>query len=205
MFLLALPLMCLFGVVSSIALDALFTGHWHAWFVDGERRFGLTFTGFLSGCIIFIPLYGRLTGLGALSLMNDFLPPLALAQGIGRVGCFLGGCCYGKPWSHGFSYPPGSFPFSTVGDIPLFPIQLVESILLLGLFCGLMSIQRRFRAFFYIVSASAIRFFIEHFRYDERGSVFGIVLFSPQQLVSLVLIVVFGALLILQNRRPKWA
>lgn len=194
-FLLAFPLMLVCGAVASVILDALFTGDWRTW-LGSERRVGFTFTGFLVGAIIGLSVYGRLSGLGCRLLLNSLLPPLALAQGFGRIGCFLGGCCYGVPCLFGVAYPPGSYPYSIVGDIPLFPIQLVEAVLLFGLFgIALLSAPTR-RMYVYVIGASVIRFFVEFFRYDRRGTLFGIESLSPQQLLSLGLAAVFVALLV---------
>ena len=54
-----------------------------------------------------------------------------------RLGCFLGGCCYGKPSTHGILYPETIFDSSDHGcrryspspnpGIRVFPIQLVEA------------------------------------------------------------------------------
>jgi len=205
LFLMAFPLMCCFGVLTSFLLDAAFTGDWHTWFGDGDRKFGLTFTGFLVGVIVFLSVYGRQTKLGARYLLNVFLPPLAIAQSIGRVGCFLGGCCYGVPCSHGISYPKGSLPYTIVGDVPLCPVQLVEALLLAILALVLAMTKTEKRMYVYVVGASVIRFSVEYFRFDYRGTLFGLSVISPQQLISLVLLVVFVILFIADYRRCKWA
>jgi phosphatidylglycerol:prolipoprotein diacylglycerol transferase len=42
-------------------------------------------------------LYGWRSRLDLLELADLFLPATAVGLGIGRVGCFLNGCCYGRP------------------------------------------------------------------------------------------------------------
>lgn len=55
------------------------------------------------------------------------VPAIPLAHAIGRIGCFLAGCCYGRivdtPISVYYRNPIGGAP---VG-VPVFPIQLIES------------------------------------------------------------------------------
>lgn len=55
-------------------------------------------------------------------------PALALGHAFGRVGCFLFGCCYGRPtglpW--GVVYPPSPF-FAGPSGVPLHPVQLYEA------------------------------------------------------------------------------
>ena len=65
-----------------------------------------------------------------------------------RVGCFFGGCCYGIPSRYGVRYPPAVFEphdgtcqsFSPGDDPaqPVFPIQLVESLVNVVLFGALL-------------------------------------------------------------------
>jgi phosphatidylglycerol---prolipoprotein diacylglyceryl transferase len=93
---------------------------------------------------------------------NLFAPAVAAAIGIGRIGCFLRGCCYGKaaalPWSVDF------------GDhVPRHPTQLYEALFAFGLFGWLTSASRRdpepgilFRSF--MLAYFSFRFLVEFFR-----------------------------------------
>ena len=69
---------------------------------------------------------------------------LPLYRGIVRIGCFLGGCCYGKPYRYGVLYPRSIFLTRNNGSRRyspsphpqgrVFPIQLVEAVAQLTLF-----------------------------------------------------------------------
>ena len=50
--------------------------------------------GFIFGLIIFI-WYTRKKGMNFWTVADLVAPYIALAQGVGRIGCFLNGCCYG--------------------------------------------------------------------------------------------------------------
>jgi phosphatidylglycerol:prolipoprotein diacylglycerol transferase len=52
--------------------------------------------------------------------------PLAIGASIGRIGCFLNGCCYGLPTSlpWGIRFPESSLPFAQFEGRPLHPSQL---------------------------------------------------------------------------------
>lgn len=180
------PFAILTGVAFAFALDAVFTGNWRTWLDTSERRIGFTFTGWLLGVLIFIFVFGKLPILGRSFLMNLLLPVFALAQSIGRIGCFLGGCCYGKVCTLGVKYPRGSLPYEQVGDVCVFPIQPIESLLLLGLFLLCCKSPFRRRASIYLCGVACIRFSLEFFRGDVRGSLFGVVCISPQQIMSIV-------------------
>ena len=186
------PFMVLFGLLFAFVLDAVFTGDWRTWTGPmNDRRFGFTFTGWLLGTVLFLLTFGGNTSFGRLFLCNTLLPSFALAQAVGRVGCFLGGCCYGIPCEWGVHYPEGSLPYSILGDVSLLPIQLCEAgaLSLLFLICAFASFK--FRAAIYLFGVSLIRFIAEFFRYDHRGMIYGIETFSPQQFMSM-LFMVFG-------------
>jgi phosphatidylglycerol:prolipoprotein diacylglycerol transferase len=93
--------------------------------------------------------------------------PLSLA--IARVGCFLNGCCGGKPsglpWAVTF---PGS-------DTAVHPTQLYELVLDLAVFCFLLWARRRLRRGWdlFLLSVAcygAVRFAVEFFRYHADAS-----------------------------------
>lgn len=196
------PFMVLSGVVCAFALDALFTGDWKTWTSPTSRRFGFTFTGWLLGVLAFLLAYGRFTSFGSLFLLDMFLPSFALAQAIGRIGCLLGGCCYGVPCRLGIRYPVGSLPHSAVGDVALMPIQLYEAISLALLFALCARTPFRWRAGTYLCGVAAVRFAAEFFRYDPRGTAFGINLFSPQQLMSILFMLMAVGVLWCESRFP---
>jgi phosphatidylglycerol---prolipoprotein diacylglyceryl transferase len=62
---------------------------------------------------------------------------LPLYGGVARIGCFLGGCCYGKPYRYGVFYPRSIFLSPNNGyrryspspdpQCRVFPIQLIEA------------------------------------------------------------------------------
>lgn len=186
----AFPLMLMVGVVSAVVADALFTGDWRTWCACGSRRFGLTFMGFLLGVVLFLACYGRMSGIGGYYLLNALLPSLALGQAIGRIGCFLGGCCYGMPCAWGVSYPEGSFPYSVYGGVPLFPVQLVEASVLFLLFGVCLAVPFRSRWWVYLGGVSAIRLGLDFFRGD-LSTCAGL---SPQQLVAVGVLVALGVI-----------
>lgn len=197
------PFMILFGVIVAFVLDAAFTGDWRTWLGPMKgRKFGFTFTGWLLGVIAFIAIFGKCSSFGRLFLLNLFLPVLALAQAIGRIGCFLGGCCYGVPCAWGVHYPVGSLPYSVVGDIALMPVQLFEAGALLLLFVICLLVACRFRAVVYLVGVGAIRFVAEFFRYDHRGDFFGLSTMSPQQYMSVGFTAIAVMVLIAELHNP---
>src|SRR5205823_18082 len=107
-------------------------------------------------------------------------PSLALGHVFGRIGCFFAGCCFGKPWAAGVSFPRDSVAFDELlgaGQIaagagttpPLHPTQLYEAAGELGIFFLLLWARRRQRfagatALLYAASYAGLRFVVEIFR-----------------------------------------
>lgn len=188
-FLLCFPMALIFGVILACVFDAVFRGTWRTWLVDGDKQFGFVFLGWAIGVLMFAAIGGRCLGLGARYMLDFYAPLLAVGQAIGRIGCFLGGCCYGIPSAQfGVHYPKGSLPNDMCGDIGLLPIQLIESAWLFCVFVMCKRMNRRYSCVIYLVGMSAGRFCFEMLRYDRRGSIGGIVALSPSQILSATLL-----------------
>ena len=120
-------------------------------------------------------VYARLKGEQFLFWSDLLLPGVALAQGFGRIGCFLAGCCYGAP-THSFlgvTFPAGSF---APAGVALWPTQLFSSAGDLLLACVLLRMDRREHytgklTVWYLLLYSVGRFLVEYLRADYRGSV----------------------------------
>jgi phosphatidylglycerol:prolipoprotein diacylglycerol transferase len=124
-----------------------------------------------------------------------FAPGIALGYMVGRLGCLMAGCCYGKPtevaWAITFTDPVANLNVGTPLNIPLHPTQLYESLAGLIILVSLLAIERRGRAFpgrtfwLFVLLYSISRFIIEFFRGDDRGM--PLAMLSTSQLISIVL------------------
>ncbi|MFW6369191.1 MAG: prolipoprotein diacylglyceryl transferase [Myxococcota bacterium] len=88
--------------------------------------------GAVAGAIAFAS-YARGYRLPLLPMLDVGAPGAALGQAFGRIGCLTAGCCHGSPAPHGFpsiTFPPGAL---APAGIPLHPVQIYESALLLVL------------------------------------------------------------------------
>lgn len=117
---------------------------------------GSTVTGAIIALILFYFLYVRRRfGEKADSVIDAAILAVPLGQAVGRIGCFLEGCCYGRPLS---------------GSV-LHPVQLYESALNILNFLWLLRIYRK-RKFpgqvfaRYLVHYGVIRFLLEYLRGD---------------------------------------
>ena len=102
------------------------------------------------------------------------IPYAALGQSIGRAGCFLNGCCFGKPAAGQFLSV--SFPGESIYR---FPTQIYASLALLGIFVVLKLAERNkpFSGFVFALFAglySLQRFFIDFWRGDNPTYIYGL-------------------------------
>ena len=143
----------------------------NVWRVLAVQEGGLVFYGGFLGVLAVIALYVYLKKLNIWKLLDVIAPGVALGYAIGRLGCFLNGCCYGVatslPW--GISFPAGSLANYAFGVKPLHPTQLYGALAGLLIFIILMLI-RRYKKFdgmvvlIGIMLYSAYRFAIEFIR-----------------------------------------
>ena len=93
--------------------------------------------------------YIRRSGLPFLRVADAFAPGIALGHGIGRLGCFAAGCCWGKPtemfWGVTFTNPYSHEVVGVPLGIALHPTQLYESAAELLIFAFLYFQYRRKR------------------------------------------------------------
>jgi phosphatidylglycerol:prolipoprotein diacylglycerol transferase len=147
---------------------------------------------FLGGAVLaaaMILLYARRRGLKLGDVADVLAPSVSIAHVFGRIGCFLVGCCYGKPWTGGVHFPPDSVAYSELvaqraiamgapSTYGLHPTQIYESVGELFIFIGLLWLWRRRKfpgavALAYAGAYGILRFFIEVFRGDDvRGFLF---------------------------------
>jgi len=169
---------------------------------------GLVFSGGIVCVILIVLWYTRRHGLGFWKTADIWAPGMALGQAIGRIGCFMAGCCYGKPtgsdWGVVFTDPRSLAPL----NVPLHPTQLYSSALNFIIFFILILLHRK-KGFegqvflWLLVLHSTARLFVERFRGDDRGMVFQNGM-TVTQLVTLVILVgAIVALFIFKRRHTR--
>ena len=147
---------------------------------------GSVFYGGLLGGILAGALYLRVKGRSIALWSNLTAPAIALFHTFGRIGCFLGGCCYGIPSAWGVTYRHS--PVVEANGISRFPVQLVEAAWNLILFLLLSRLLRQGKGRLlplYLALYAPARFLLEFLRGDSyRGIFFGL---STSQWISLLL------------------
>jgi phosphatidylglycerol:prolipoprotein diacylglycerol transferase len=160
------------GIAGARALHLLINSrHYLAspwWEVFNLQGGGLAWHGGLIGGILCIYAYCRVKNHPAGQGMDLIFTPSLLGLGMGRIGCFLNGCCYGKesalPWAVQFPRMPH----------PVHPTQLYEMTLDFAIFAFLVYWwdRRKFAGENTLLSFalySLARFVVETFRVNSPG------------------------------------
>ncbi len=152
---------------------------------------GMVFYGGLIGGVIAGCIYLKRKKLDFGRHLDVFAPAIPLFHAFGRVGCFMGGCCYGMEINHGITFH--NSPIVEANEVSRLPVQLIEAgfniILFMVLAYFLSKSMFKGKLILIYLGAYALeRFIIEFFRADElRGNLHGI---STSQIISIFIIIV---------------
>lgn len=137
--------------------------------------------------------YGGLIGLVLSAIIFEKILPsnnkiikysilsLPLIYGLSKIACFIVGCCYGIPYNG-----PFSVTYTNGLNIPLFPIQIVETIsfLILFIICNKLKNNKNI-IYLTILICSTAKFLLDYLRYDHITK-----FMTVNQMFSIVLIFV---------------
>ncbi len=165
---------------------------------------GSGYFGGLAGGSVAVAALARLRRQPVLQILDAGALPLPLGFAVGKVGCFLAGCCYGVrcPGPPGVAFASGSLAFreqrragllpaDAAASLPVHPTQLYELALGIVLFAALLLLIRRSRRpgetyLAYVLGYSAWRFAIEFLRDDPGRHGFGAGALSDSQVTALL-------------------
>ena len=196
---------------------AMFIADADYFFSDWSRIFSLNtlqaagiFYGGLILALIVAVWYLRSNGMPVLGSADLFAPGIALGHGIGRLGCFAAGCCWGNQCGRSvgviFTSHAAHDLTGVPIDVPLYPTQLYEAGAEFVLFAWLYRACKREHTQGaiigqYVVIYSIIRFLVDYLRRQDQPNPFGGP-FTTAQLISLVLIATVAVVWLLSRRTP---
>jgi phosphatidylglycerol:prolipoprotein diacylglycerol transferase len=184
-------------------LASLFLAH------DNQDLFfdeGLPTFGVLLGVLAGVGVYCQLRRADFFRTFDYVFLAVPLCHGIARLGCFMNGCCYGRPagsslpWAVVFRDPNAEIPSALLGR-PLHPVQLYEAagdfiiagVLYFFLLPGVEAkrLRRGTIGFAYFVAYGTLRFVDDFFRGDE-ATWFGSGLTGTQVMSLITILTTFG-------------
>lgn len=165
---------------------------------------GVVFYGGLIGFVYGIWFYCKQFKLSLYPYLEVIAPVIPFAHAFGRIGCFLGGCCYGIEYKGPFAV---NYPYNELipelNEVTRFPVQLLEALLNFIVFFVLLYLPKKVKLKtgqllgIYLLYYTVARFLLEMLRGDEiRGNIGGV---STSQIMSILLFPV-GIILV----RGKW-
>lgn len=198
---------------------------------------GFVFWGGAVGGALALYIFCKKRGIPVAEMADYCAPGLAIGHAVGRLGCVAGGCCYGEAVYHldaagkvvadvpfALAFPPGSIAYSSLysqasGEtlalmqkigttLPLFPVQLVESLGNIAIFFILMFLIPMKRAhgqltLLYFILYSIMRALTETLRGDTaRGFVIDNFL-STSQFISLLMSTLALIVMVILSRKSK--
>ena len=185
-----------------------FTGSAQAFL--GLLQSGGVFYGGLIAAILVAIWYMRRYRMPLWTTTDVFAPGIALGHVVGRLGCLMAGCCFGRPasvpWAITFTDPSSVVANARLLGVPLHPTQLYEAATEAVILAVLLVTERLGRPFpgrtfwTYMLLYGTSRFVIEFYRGDARGMVFDAL--STSQFVSVILVPLSVVMLVLLSRRP---
>ena len=182
---------------------------------------GFTVYGGIIAGLLVLMAFARIQKLPTLVLADLVVPSVALGQGIGRVGCVMAGCCWGRPsdaplpagllkivdldWPRALSMRfVHTDTLCANPGVPLVPTQVLMSITCLSIFALLWFVLRHrpgrpgYLFGWYLVLYSTFRSTWELFRDDPRGLYLGETI-STSQLIGIP-VLLFGLWLLLGRK-----
>jgi phosphatidylglycerol:prolipoprotein diacylglycerol transferase len=171
-------------------------------------RYGFVFLGGFIGALATGVYMLRKMKLPPLKTADFFMPAVPLGHAIGKIGCFMAGCCYGKEAHSHFLAVKFTDPQSLVPQhlhgVGLYPVQLIEALASFLLFLTLYALSaRRHKAGMitaaYMIGFGLLRFAAEFFRGEEEIHILGI----TQNQIAALAVAAAGVLLYLWRAKTR--
>lgn len=150
-------------------------------FTLASLQAGGVFYGGLIAALIVAFVYMRRKRLPPLRTADAFAPGIALGHGIGRLGCFSAGCCWGLPthlpWAVTFTNPEANRLTGVPLGTAIHPTQLYEAaaeFIIFGILWRRFGKSHQPGAIIslYLMMYSTVRFLVEFVRFHEQPNPF---------------------------------
>lgn len=161
---------------------------------------GLSSYGALIGAILCLIIFGMQFKKTIKDMLFNFMPSIPLMYAIGKIGCFLVGCCYGIEYN---GIGNISYKYSEVAPnhVHLFPVQIIETIIFTIIFIYMINKIFKYKFNWKTLGISFIlcgvaKFILDYFRNSHINT-----FLSLNQIISIVFIVIGIVMYIKNNKR----
>lgn len=204
------------SLLLALAASYLIDGVFHS-IKEGEWAFGsINFLGGLIGgfvaFFILMRYYYKDPNKDMWQITRTIITGVVIAHAIGRVGCFMAGCCYGIPTESylGVIFPHGESHIHYPGE-HVYPTQLFEAGFLFIMFILLNKVEwfKNKEIYTYLIGYGIWRILIEFIRGDNRGAIITLIetehssFPTPAQLLSLGMVVLGIFLVFYKNKQEQ--
>jgi len=167
-----------------------------------SKELGFSSLGGVIGGLIMLYLYSLLVKKDYKYMLILFMPSIPLMYAIGKIGCFVAGCCYGIPYD-GIGHIVYHSSEVALLNTNLFPIQIVETIIFLIIFVYIISryYKNKFSIkliMIEIIVCGIAKFLLDFLRYEHT-----VKLITSNQIMCLLLVIFSSIYLIRLNKKIK--
>ncbi len=156
---------------------------------------GMSSYGAVLGIIVIVFVYCKQFKKDYKKIFNIVIPSIPLMYSIGKIGCFLAGCCHGIEYS-GILSVTYNYSYIAPSGIKLFPVQLIEAIVFFMIYIFLKT-KKENRLIMCFVLCGLSKFILDYFRISHKE-----VILSSNQIISLLFIIT-GILLMIIGKNKK--
>ena len=167
-----------------------------------SKELGFSSLGGVIGGLIMLYLYSLLVKKDYKYMLILFMPSIPLMYAIGKIGCFVAGCCYGIPYD-GIGHIVYHSSEVALLNTNLFPIQIVETMIFLIIFIYVISRYYKNKFSIKLIMIEIIicgisKFLLDFLRYEHT-----IKLITSNQIMCLLLVIFSSIYLIRLNKKIK--
>jgi phosphatidylglycerol:prolipoprotein diacylglycerol transferase len=167
-----------------------------------SKGIGFSSLGGVLGGLLFLYLYSLISNKDYKYMMILFMPSIPLMYAIGKIGCFVAGCCYGIPYN-GIGHIVYHHSMVAPLNTNLFPVQIVETIIFLLIFIYIIikfyknqiSIKLIMNE---IIICGIAKLLLDFFRFEHTFK-----LITSNQIMCLILIIFSSIYLLRMNKKVR--
>lgn len=199
----------LIPMILYIAIGAIYGGRYLAFLIYIKYNGGvfcfynssIAAYGSAIGVFVTLYLYSKLYKIDYKKVLYPFFVSIPLFYSVGKLACFAQGCCYGILYDGPFNYVYRHSE-SAPNNVPLFPIQLVETIsfFLIFLYTIWRTKKEKNKGFIIgevLICCCTVKFFLDFLRASHVGQIISI-----NQIISIILILI-GIIITIKHKKKN--